>query len=149
MLPLKVPPRRAFKDAELSLNECIENDGNHVKSLFRRGQVRVDLRKWELARDDFRRATDLGGAAVEADVAKELARLKRMERAQDVNGPSPQLDPRSTRRRISVPREARAVRAFSTIFASLWDDPRFPLDNLRLLPGVSALSFGTIRASLL
>ena len=75
--------RRAFKDAELSLNECIENDGNHVKALFRRGQVRVDLQKWELAKDDLRRAIDLGGAAVEADVARELARLKKMERAQD------------------------------------------------------------------
>ncbi|KAH8057112.1 FK506 binding protein [Aureococcus anophagefferens] len=37
--------RGAFADCETNLNECIENDGNHVKSLFRRGQVRIDLKK--------------------------------------------------------------------------------------------------------
>ena len=75
--------RGAFADCETNLNECIENDGNHVKSLFRRGQVRIDLKKWDDAKDDFRRAMDLGGRAVEVDVDRELLKLKKLERVQD------------------------------------------------------------------
>ena len=75
--------RGAFKECETNLHECIENDGNHVKALFRRGQVRIDLKKWDDAKDDFRRAMDLGGRAVEADVDRELLKLRKLERIQD------------------------------------------------------------------
>ena len=91
--------RGAFADCETNLNECIENDGNHVKSLFRRGQVRIDLKKWDDAKDDFRRAMDLGGRAVEVDVDRELLKLKKLERdlllVRHVHGHGvPQLLPR-------------------------------------------------------
>ena len=73
--------RGAFKECEQNCNEVIENDPRNAKALFRRGQVRVDLQKWELARSDFRRALECG--AVSGDVDKELNRLRKLERQQD------------------------------------------------------------------
>jgi tetratricopeptide (TPR) repeat protein len=75
--------RGAFEAAEVNCNECIENDRGHIKALFRRGQVRIDLQKWDLARDDLRQVIDLGGATVAADIERELGRLRRLERVQD------------------------------------------------------------------
>jgi len=75
--------RGALEAAELNCNECIENDSCHIKAIFRRGQIRIDLKKWDLARDDLRRVTNLGGATVAADIDRELGRLRRLERIQD------------------------------------------------------------------
>ncbi|KAJ1463093.1 hypothetical protein M885DRAFT_556803 [Pelagophyceae sp. CCMP2097] len=73
--------------AELDLNECLENDAGHVKALFRRGQLRIalrrDLLKWDGARSDLGRALDCGGADLRVPVEKELRRLKAKERVQD------------------------------------------------------------------
>ena len=74
--------RGAYKEAECNCDEVIENDSRNAKAWFRRGQVRVDLQKWELARSDFRRALECG--AVSGDVDKELNRLRRLERQQDL-----------------------------------------------------------------
>ncbi len=73
--------RGAFKEAEMNCDEVVENDPSHAKAFFRRGQVRVDLQKWEDARSDFRRALECG--AVSGDVEKELNRLRKLERQQD------------------------------------------------------------------
>jgi tetratricopeptide (TPR) repeat protein len=73
--------RGAYKEAEMNCGEVLENDSRNAKAFFRRGQVRVDLQKWELARSDFRRALECG--AVQSDVDKELHRLRKLERQQD------------------------------------------------------------------
>ena len=74
--------RGAYKEAEMNCDEVIENDSRNAKAWFRRGQVRVDLQKWEDARNDFRKALECG--AVQSEVDKELQRLRRLERQQDL-----------------------------------------------------------------
>ena len=61
---------------ETNCDEVIENDPRNAKAYFRRGQVRVDLQKWEDARHDFRKAVECG--AVQSDVDKELNRLRKI-----------------------------------------------------------------------
>ena len=62
--------RGALRDAEINLNEVLEADAACAKAWFRRGQVRVGLDKWELARADLARAAELD-ASVAADVRRE------------------------------------------------------------------------------
>lgn len=78
---LAMRKRGSAREAMENLNEAIENDGNHVKALFRRGQLHVDAGDLYEARDDFRRCRDLGGPAKEIDV--ELKRIKKEERRRD------------------------------------------------------------------
>lgn len=78
---LALRKRGALDDAKTNLDEAIDNDGNHVKALFRRGQLRIDLLDFEGARDDFRRCLDLGGP--QAQVDNELKRLRKIERQHD------------------------------------------------------------------
>ena len=66
--------RGALRDAEINLNEVLETDPACAKAWFRRGQVRVGLDKWELARVDLARAAELD-ASVAADVRRELRAL--------------------------------------------------------------------------
>merc|ERR1712185_423648 len=66
--------RGALRDAEINLNEVLEADAACAKAWFRRGQVRVGLDKWELARADLARAAELD-ASVAADVRRELRAL--------------------------------------------------------------------------
>ena len=74
--------RGAFKECEQNCDEVIENDPSLAKAWFRRGQVRIDLQKWEDARHDFMKAVECG--AVQSEVDKELHRLRRLERLQDL-----------------------------------------------------------------
>jgi len=78
---LAMRKRGALAEAKLNLDEAIDNNGNHVKALFRRGQLRLDLDDLVGAKDDFRRCLDLGGP--KPDVDKELKRLRKRERQQD------------------------------------------------------------------
>ena len=73
--------RGAFKECEMNCDEVLENDPSLAKAWFRRGQVRIDLQKWEDARSDFCTALECG--AVQSDVDKELNRLRKLERHQD------------------------------------------------------------------
>ena len=74
--------RGAYREAEINCDEVLENDSRNAKAWFRRGQVRVDLQKWEDARHDFTKAVECG--AVSGDVDKELNRLRKLERQQDL-----------------------------------------------------------------
>ena len=74
--------RGAYKEAETNCDEVLENDSRNAKAWFRRGQVRVDLQKWEDARHDFTKAVECG--AVQSEVDKELNRLRKLERQQDL-----------------------------------------------------------------
>lgn len=78
---LAMRKRGALREAMENLNEAIENDGNHVKALFRRGQLRVDEGDLREARDDFRRCRDLGGPVKQIEI--ELKRIKKEERRRD------------------------------------------------------------------
>lgn len=78
---LAMRKRGALDDAKQNLDEAIDYNGNHVKALFRRGQLHVDRNDWHSARSDFRRCLDLGGP--EPEIKTELKRLRKKERAQD------------------------------------------------------------------
>lgn len=78
---LAMRTRGALRDALENLHEAVDNDPNHVKALFRRGQLFVDLGDLEGAREDFRRCLDLGGPR--RDVHQELKRLKAAQRVRD------------------------------------------------------------------
>ena len=73
--------RGAFKEVNEFKTGCSRTILGMAKAWFRRGQVRIDLQKWEDARHDFTKAVECG--AVQSDVDKELHRLRRLERQQD------------------------------------------------------------------
>ena len=74
--------RGAFKERRHELRRgARERSEELAKAWFRRGQVRIDLQKWEDARHDFMKAVECG--AVQSDVDKELNRLRKLERHQD------------------------------------------------------------------
>mmetsp|Transcript_19237 Transcript_19237/g.36855 ORF Transcript_19237/g.36855 Transcript_19237/m.36855 type:complete len:529 (-) Transcript_19237:264-1850(-) len=66
------------QDAETACSQVLECSSENVKALFRRGQARVSLGKWTEARADLTRARSLD-KGVDADVRKELHRLKSLE----------------------------------------------------------------------
>ena len=74
--------RGAFREAETNCSEVLENAAGSAKAFFRRGQVRVDLQKWEGAKGDLRKALECD-ASIQGAVDKELNRLRKLERRQD------------------------------------------------------------------